>query len=116
MATRFASQFARSAAPNLMRQFGDEITYFKRDGSPARVIEAMVIRDPMRIINETGDVNSKAFIVRVHNDSVTGIGSDEINTGGDQISVASRVGETAERRSIVQVLNDSAGLVRFLVQ
>jgi hypothetical protein len=45
------------------------------------------------------------FEVRVANNSTTGISSEELNTGGDQIKLAVRIGETPTKRS-VQLLSE----------
>lgn len=114
--TAFARLYKRTGGPNLIRQFGETVTYYDRNGSAGREISAMVERGTLEVISETGDVTSQAIIVRVENDSVRGIASDEIDTGGDELSVPTRIGETSQRRAIVRVLNDNAGLVRFLCQ
>lgn len=114
--TIFARMFRRSGGSNLIRQFGEPVQYWKAGATAARSIQAMVERGTPEIIAETGDVNSQAIIVRVKNSTCDGIGSTEVDTGGDEISVPLRVSDTAERRSIVKVLNDNAGLVRVLCQ
>lgn len=114
--TVFARLFKRTGGPNLTRQFGEYVTYYPRDGSDGRRVKAMVERGTLEIIAETGDVTSQAIIVRVENDDRCGISSDEVDTGGDEIEVALRIGVTAQRRAIVRVLNDNAGLVRVLCQ
>lgn len=114
--TAFGKLFARTGAPNLLRQFGETVTYYNRAGDAGRTITAIVERGTPRVIAETGDVNSRAMIVRVANDSTTGIASSELNTGGDEISLPLQEGESAVRRSVVRRLNDNAGLTRFLVQ
>jgi len=114
--TQFAQLFSITGGPNLIRQFGEYVVYYCKDGSPGREIQAMVQRGTLEIIAETGDLTSQALIIAVHNNRMTGIASDEIDTGGDEIEVALRVCEAVSLRPIVRVLNDSNGLVRFLCQ
>ena len=114
--TAFARLFKRTGGPNLVRQFGEEVTYFPRDGSGPRVVMAMVERGELEFITEVGDITGQAIVVRVRNEKPLGIKSDEIDTGGDEISVSLRIGETPQRRVVVRVLNDNGGMVRLLCQ
>jgi len=116
MATVFGSLFARTAAINLIRQYGETVGYYNRDGDPVRNILAIVERNELQIISETGEITGQAIVIRVRNDSTYGISSSEVDTGGDEISFPLRVGDTAQRRAIVRVINDSAGLLRVLCQ
>ena len=113
--TVFSRQFKRTGAQNLLRQFGELVTYHPLEGR-SRVVQAMVERNESEIIAEVGDLNGQAVIVRVLNNECKGITSIEIDTGGDEIEVALRVGETRQRRSVVRLLNAQNGLTRFLVQ
>lgn len=114
MTTRMATMFSRSAAPNLVRQFGDTITYHKNGGG-TRSVSAMIERD-VQVLTETGDVLVYDFVLRVEDDETTGITSTEIDAGTDVVSVPLRVGEAACRRQIIRVLSTENGLVRFAVQ
>lgn len=110
----FARQFKRTGGGLLLRQFGDRITYYARSGATGRQVQAMIERDQQLI--DGVPVPGQPFVVRVLNDSHKGISATEIDTGGDEISVPLRVGEDAERRSIVQVISTENGMVRFMVQ
>jgi hypothetical protein len=115
MATRFASQFKRTAVSNLVRQFGESIEYYE-GGSPGRSINATVVRDPNAILSEIGEVLTGAMILRVSNNETTGIDANKIDTGVDRVEVALIVDGPKEMRSIVRVLSDANGFLRFLVQ
>jgi hypothetical protein len=115
MPTRFAQQFKRTAVRNLVRQFGETIGY-SHAGASERLIQAIVVRDPTAILAEIGEVVVNAMIVRVVNDSATGIAATDLDTGRDYVSVALVADGEPERRSIIQVLSDTNGFVRFLVQ
>ena len=115
MPTRFASLFKRTGTANLLRQFGETVLYYPC-GPETREIQAIVIRDMAAIIAAVGDVVGQSLILRVKNDSVEGISSTEIDTGTDRIYVALEADGEQTIRTIVQVLGDSNGFVRFLVQ
>ncbi len=99
--TQFARQFRRSGTSGLIRQFGEEVGYYARDGSDVRTIQALVLRD------------GPELTVRVKNSDCDGISSEEIDTGGDEISVSLRVGDAAVRRSIIRLIDDATGMTRF---
>lgn len=113
--SRFATQFRRGAAPNLQRQFGETVVYYRADGV-TRNITAIVVRESLAIIAELGDIVGANLIVEVQNSATLGISSSEVDTGGDRISVALRNGETATQRSIVRVLSDSGAYLRLALQ
>ena len=116
MATRFASQFKKTAVPNLVRQFGEPIVYYA-SGSSGRPVNAIVVRDPVAILAEIGEVLVQAMIIRVSNSTSTdGIDANSIDTGTDRVEVALIADGEKNLRSIVRVLSDSNGFLRFLVQ
>jgi hypothetical protein len=115
MATRFASQFKRTAVPNLVRQFGESIVYHA-SGASGRPVDAIVVRDPNAILAEIGEALTGAMIVRVSNGNTGGISATTIDTGTDRVEIALIADGEKEMRSIVRVLSDSNGFVRFLVQ
>ena len=116
--SRFHRQFRRAGVPNLLRQFGEPVTYYPGGEGDGREIIGMVERGTPEVIAETGDITSQAIIIRVQNSDCNGIASDEVNIGGDEIGLNLRsIDNTmSRRRSIVRVLNDSNGLTRILVQ
>jgi len=87
--------------------FAESVTYYPhRFGTQAtpRVITAVVIRNQVAVFNPDEQIVPE-FEVRVANDSATGISSEELNTGGDQIKLAVRIGETATKRTI-QIMSE----------
>lgn len=113
--SRFATQFRRGAALNLQRQFGETVFYYRADGV-TRTISGMITRESLAIIQELGGTLGASLIIEVQNSDTLGISSTELDTGGDQIGVALRVGEAASVRSIVRVLSDSGGYLRLALQ
>ena len=116
MATRFAQQFKRTGARNILRQFGETVTYYPGLVGESRQITAIVERNNETIISEIGDVVGQALIIRVLNDATDGILSTEIDCGVDKISVPLSADDDPSLRSIVKNLSDSNGFLRFLVQ
>lgn len=117
--TPFAKRFRRSSVSRLTsttRGMGETVGYYNRDGDPVRNVSALVERGTPEIMAETGDVTTQAVIVRVDNDATTGIASTEIDTGGDEISVALNEGDTAQRRQVARVLSTHGGMTRVLCQ
>ena len=94
-------------------QFAESVTYYPhRFGSPAtpRPIKAVVTRNQVSTFNPDEQIIAE-FEVRVANDSVTGISSSELNTGGDQIKFAARVGETESKRSVQYLVEHDEGML-----
>lgn len=113
MATRFAQQFARTAVPSLIRQFGEAVTYYADGKGAGREIVAMIERE-VSVINEAG-VMAQSTMVRVYDNATTGISATEINTGRDTLAFPLRVGETPRIKQIARVESTENGLVRFEV-
>ena len=113
MATRFEQIFSRTAAINLIRQFGEAITYYPGSGATSRSINGIVERGTLQLI---GEITGQAIVIRVRNSATAGILSTEIDTGGDEIEFPLRAGDTPRRRSVVKVINDNAGILELLCQ
>ena len=114
--TVFGRMFLRSAASNLLRQFGETVTYYPAAGGSGRRIQAMVQRQPLEVISELGTQVSEAILVRVRNNKYTGIASETVDAGGDEIELRTEVNATPERRSVVRIIRDSNGLLTLLCQ
>ena len=114
MSTRFARMFARTGAQFLVREFGDTVTY-RPLGGAARVVSAIIEREEVRFVS-VGEVPVQTITVSVKDDSVFGIATTEIDTGGDQIDLPLRVGETAVTRTITRVISTENGMVTFAVE
>ena len=93
--------------------FAETVTYYPhRFGAAAtpRSILAVVVRNQVAIFAPDEQIVPE-FEVRVANDSITGISSTEINTGGDQIALAVRTGETPTKRSVQYVTEHDEGML-----
>jgi len=102
---RFRQQFKRTGAPNLLRQFGEQVTYYPAGGGSSRVVMAIVERD-----------NAPEFVLRVRDSNYDGISSAELDTGGDEIGFPLRHGDASVRRSVVKLMDDSNGMTRLVCE
>lgn len=92
------------------QDFAESIVYYKRNGR-SRKINAVVVRDDSLQLPEASDLVTPRFMVYVSNDGSEGIESKELDLGGDQIELSPRVGEPAERRSIVRLVEHDEGML-----
>lgn len=93
--------------------FAESVTYYPhRFGTAAtpRVVKAVVTRNQVATMNADEQIVPE-FEVRVANNSTTGISSDELNTGGDMIKLAVRIGETATKRSVQLLVEHDEGML-----
>jgi len=93
--------------------FAESVTYYPhRFGTAAtpRVISAVVVRNQVATFNPDEQIVPE-FEVRVANDAVTGISSEELNTGGDMIKLAVRIGEAETKRSIQYLSEHDDGML-----
>lgn len=116
MPSRFEQTTKRFLVPNLIWNFGETVEYFAGGTGVSKTISAMVERSESAILQEIGEVVIDAVIVRVSNDSVKGIDSKKLDTGRDRIAVSLISGGEKQMKSIVRILSDANGFVRFLAQ
>jgi hypothetical protein len=90
--------------------FAEPVVYYKRNGR-SRKIDAVVVRDDSLQLQEASDLVTPRFTIYVANDEAEGIASDELDLGGDQIGLSSRVGEPIDRRSIVRLVDHDEGML-----
>jgi hypothetical protein len=90
--------------------FAESIVYYKRNGR-SREIKAVVTRTNAAILPEGSDLNTPVFEIAVPNDQSSGIASDELDLGGDEIGLSPRVGQPVSRRSIVRLLEHDEGML-----
>lgn len=96
--------------------FAETVTYYPHryynDTLRAnRSIKAVVLRESITVLSEDGDTVAPVWQVHVANDSTTGINSNELDIGGDQIGFPPREGETAERRTITRLMEHDTGML-----
>ncbi len=113
MPTAFDSQFASSAFPGLLDQFGESITYWPGFGG-SRVIRAIVNRDPPELVDGLGNMIKPRATIQVLNSRKLGIESKEIDTGRDQIDFPLQIDDQKTQRFTFSVLQSSSGGVTVL--
>lgn len=113
MPSNFAARFRRTAAPNLVREFGEPAIYFSEGAGSGRCINIIVERSEE--ILESGAV-AQVIRCKAIDSCSLGIAAAEINDGRDEISISMSQGGPLERRQIVRMENDSNGMVRFRVR
>ena len=96
--------------------FAETITYHPHRyyGDAARSdrsIVANVVRQSIVIMEGVTESVSPVWEVTVANSTTTGINSDELDLGGDAFTLSPRDGKTAERRSIVRLISQDAGML-----
>jgi hypothetical protein len=90
--------------------FAEPATYLTRFCEP-RTIQVVIDRQALAVLTEDGDVITPVFEIHVHNNSTTGIASDELNLGGDALEFATRVGQCPTQHSIVRLLSHDEGML-----
>lgn len=95
--------------------FAELVTYyphrFHTDAArQPREIKAVVTRNQVSVFTPDEQIMTE-FEVRVANNVLTGITSAELDTGGDKISLAVRIGDTPERRSIQHLTEHDEGML-----
>lgn len=101
---------AADMATVFLADFGETVTYVPLSGSE-RSISAIVDRaPPMPPAGSPVKAGlAPKITAEVANDSTNGITSSELNTGGDKLKLAVRIGEAATARPIITVLRHDAG-------
>ena len=97
-------------------EFAELIPYrFGSGGS--REVAATVDRDPPEVYNAAGDVVMPKFIIRIHNDSDTGVLPSEVDTGGDRVDLLKEFGGTVtETVGVISVLSQDMGMVTLALR
>jgi len=104
----------KTDAAGLFADFGESIVYRPLAGKP-RSVEAVVDRQPPAPIDGSPGGIRPAMIVVVRNDEQTGIGSREIDTGGDRMEIVPRVGEKPIEFRITEVGQNDEGTLELKV-
>ena len=115
MATQFDSHFSAAGFPLLIAEFGESIVYLPRGGG-RRPITAIVERNPPAVFDASGNAVFPTATIRVYNSCRSGISSQEVDTGKDEIEMLLRVGETVPKRfSLMTLLSQDSGVTHLSV-
>ncbi len=100
---------------SLLANFSESITYVPASGDE-RTIDALIDRRiPPQPVPPGRGVRS-FLLVSVANNSTTGISSAEIDTGGDTLRLAKRLGETATTVGIAKIVSHDNGMMTLEVR
>jgi hypothetical protein len=99
----------------LLAEFGESITYDPATGAD-RAITAIVHRQGPDELTGLPSGRAERLEIEVRNDAANGISSAEVNTGGDFITVAARIGDTAASRRITKIISQDTEMLRLEVQ
>ena len=91
---------------------GENVVYWPRGGG-SRPIVAIVDREPSKKLEGMPHGFSPKLVFWVANDPVIGISSSEIDTGGDLIEVALRIGQVAQKLSMVKIGSQDVGMIKL---
>jgi len=95
-----------------LSDFGEAVVYRPRAGQP-RPIRALVDRSPPAPVAEAPGALAPRIRLVVRNDDRLGVSSREVDTGGDRVEVAVRLGRAPESLAVVRVAAQDAGLVEL---
>jgi hypothetical protein len=95
--------------------FAETVTYYPHRFHtsavrPSRTIKAVVVRNQVSVFNPDEQILTE-FEVRVANDDIIGISSAELDTGGDKIELAAKIGDTPSKRSIQYMTEHDEGML-----
>ena len=94
-----------------LNDFAETLVYHKLDGD-ARSVRAVVDRQSYAGVAEDGGTYSTPlFEIHVANNAETGITSEELNLGGDYFVFSDRIGQDAERRTILRLVSHDEGML-----
>lgn len=111
MTNDFDQELIDSAA-DMVDTCGESVTYYPKGGG-SRAITAIINRGQPGDLDGPPQGVAPRLIIHVANDSSTGISSNEIDTGGDEVKVAVRIGETVQSRRITKIVTMDAGMMEL---
>ncbi|HET6442537.1 MAG TPA: hypothetical protein VFH53_09185 [Phycisphaerae bacterium] len=105
----------KTDAAGLFADLGEAILYRPLVGKP-RSVTAIVNRQAIEPVAGVSQGMRQVTILEVLNDEQSGIGSREVDTGGDLVEIAPRTRKEKREYRIVDVEATDAGTVRLRVQ
>ena len=101
---------------------GESITYRPRAGVPRLVLAVVQRMDEAQSQQGSPSAMAPNIEIWVQNaetaiadDVYGGISEDEVDTGGDQVDLPVRRGQTAQTRRVAEVLNADAGMLHLRI-
>lgn len=116
MPSVFDRQFAQSAFPGLLAQFGEPIVYFFRSGV-SKSVDAIINRQPASIYDAAGNVVTPEFTIRVWADCKLGVLSKDVDSGGDYVELRRHPSDMEPIEvSVMQLLSEDSGVVEIALR
>jgi len=85
--------------------FAERIVYFFRSGG-SESVSAIVERSPSAIYDPAGNVVLPVFQLTISNSCQSGITTETIDTGGDEVEVIAQLGSPIPRRCTVVAIQE----------
>ena len=101
-----------ATAEDFVNSAGEDIVYKPKAGG-TRAIKAVVTRFPPAVIDGAPQGTAPKVEIHVVNSTTIGISSNEIDRGGDMVTIAKLISETPADRPIVKVLSQDAGMMKL---
>lgn len=97
-------------------EFSETITYYFRAGG-SRSIKAIIDRDPPAFYDAGGNVVLPEFTIEIDNNCTTGIKTTEIDSGGDEVELFAKEGDTvAVRKTILKIQRHDMGAITLALK
>ena len=107
--TQFSDSFASGAFAMLLDEHGEPLTYYPLDSDKTeRPICGIVDRRPISSF-DTG--RAFEFTIAVYDCKRTGISALELDSGGDEIGVPNRPGQTEQKMSLYDPIESTGGVL-----
>jgi hypothetical protein len=106
---QLAADLADDAA-EFLDAFSEPVIYTPRTGSP-RTVAVLVDRNPPEELPEAQGLRIERVQVTALNDVLVGLVPASLDTGGDTVTVAPRVGGTARPMNLTKIVRQSQWLV-----
>ena len=104
------------SASEFLTAFGVNIKYLPKGGGERQILAIVDIGQP-NDLDGAPHGNAPLLTISVANDSTTGISSSEVDTGGDKVELALRLGDTVQQRRITEILEDQdVGMMRLEIR
>lgn len=98
-----------------LNTFGVTVTY-QSAGGGSRSIKAIINREGNQALDSVPHGNSPITSMTVANSSTIGISSSELDTGGDKVMIAVRIGQTPQNRRITKIISQDAGMMTLEIR
>jgi len=114
MSDQFDKTLELSADSFFLLPGTEYVTYFPGAGGSRRIL-AVINRPGPEQMDDLSGGQREVNEVLVKNNSVDGIASTEVDTGGDKMQVGIRDGTRPVMARIVEILSQDAGMMRLKV-